>query len=133
MAALYPREEREAKLEAARSKKSSCETSFFQELMESSMPHSEVRPDRREAHQAAEARLREIAAEPVAPLVSLMSLLERLQPTLSNLERYETTLFRSLTRALHELQRLQAKKAGERVPAPVVVDPDVNISENEEG
>ena len=36
--ALYQREEREAKLEAARSRKSSCETSSFQEMMESSMP-----------------------------------------------------------------------------------------------
>ena len=33
--ALYQREEREAKLEAARREKSSCETSFLQELMES--------------------------------------------------------------------------------------------------
>jgi hypothetical protein len=49
---------------------------------------------------------------------------------LSNLERYETTLFRSLTRALHELQRLQAIRAGERVPAPAAVDVDVSINGN---
>jgi hypothetical protein len=133
VAALYQREERAAKLEAARREKSSCETSFFNELMQASMPQSEVRPDRREAHQAAEARLREIEAEPVAPLVSLTLLLERLHTPLSNLERYENTSFASLTRACHELERLQAKRAGERVPAPVVVDADVNISENGEG
>jgi hypothetical protein len=69
-------------------------------------------------------------AEPVPPLVSLLSLLEGLQPTLSNLERYETTLFRSLTRALHELQRLQAIRAGERVQAPAALDVDVSINGN---
>jgi hypothetical protein len=50
--------------------------------------------------------------------------------TLSNLERYETTLFRSLTKALHELQRLQAMRAGERVSAPVALDVDVTIDGN---
>lgn len=36
--------------------------------------------------------------------------------------RYENALERSLYRALHELQRLQAARNGERPPAPVVVD-----------
>ena len=130
--ALYQREEREDKLEAARSRKSSCETSFFQEMMESSMPQSEVRirPDRREAHQAAVAKLQELYSEPVPPLVSLTLLLERLHTPLSNLERYENTLFGSLTRACHELQRLRAARAGERVPAPAAVDVDININGN---
>ena len=132
VAALYPREERQKALSAASAEVSSCETSFMQEMTESAYSgyKSEVRPDRREAHQAAAAKLRELQAEPVAPLVSLMSLLERLQPTLSNLEQYENTLFRSLTRTLHELQRLQAAKAGERVPAPAAVDVDVSINGN---
>ena len=91
---------------------------------------SEVRPDRREAHQVALAKLQELHAEPVPPLVSLLSLLEGLQPRLSNLERYETTLFRSLTRAHHELQHLQAIRAGERVAAPAVMDVDVNIGQD---
>ena len=116
-AGFYEREEREAELEVARREKSSCETSFFEQLMESSMPEPEVRPDRREAHQAAEARLREIRDEPVAPLIPLTRLLEKLLPTLSNLDRYENTLFRSLMRALHELQRLQAMRAAEPVPS----------------
>lgn len=36
--------------------------------------------------------------------------------------RYETTIERQLYRAIHELQRLQAGRAGERVLPPVVVD-----------
>jgi hypothetical protein len=46
--------------------------------------------------------------------------------TFSKLSRYETSLERSLFRALHELQRLQAVRAGERVPAPVAVDLEVS-------
>ena len=59
-AALYRREEREARLEAVRKEKSSCETSILKQ-MQSIHESSEILPDRREAHQAAEARLREIA------------------------------------------------------------------------
>jgi hypothetical protein len=67
VAALYPREERQRALSAASAAVSSCETSFMQEITESAYSgyKSEVRPDRREAHQAAEARLREIQAEAV--------------------------------------------------------------------
>jgi hypothetical protein len=36
--------------------------------------------------------------------------------------RYETTIERSLFKALHELERLQAKRNGDNVPLPAVVD-----------
>ena len=45
---------------------------------------------------------------------------------LSKLSRYETTLERALYRALHELERRQAARAGQSVSAPVVVDVDVS-------
>ena len=44
------------------------------------------------------------------------------------LSRYEVTLERSLYRALHELQRLQASRHGESVPLPQAVDLDVTIA-----
>jgi hypothetical protein len=45
----------------------------------------------------------------------------------SKLSRYETTIERSLYKALHELQRLQAARHGEgNVPPPAVVDVDVS-------
>ena len=50
--------------------------------------------------------------------------------TFANLWRHEAALSRSWSRALHELQRLQAKRAGERVPAPAAVDVDVSIGGN---
>jgi hypothetical protein len=53
--------------------------------------------------------------------------------SMGKLARYETTLERAFYRALHELQRLQAVRAGELVPAPVAVDVTVNggfVSQN---
>jgi hypothetical protein len=41
---------------------------------------------------------------------------------LLQLSRYETTIERSLHRALHDLERLQARRRGERVMAPGVLD-----------
>ena len=48
--------------------------------------------------------------------------------TVATLSRYETTLERSLYKALHELQRLQAARQGHAVPPPEVVDVDISIA-----
>ena len=40
--------------------------------------------------------------------------------------RYETMLERGIYKALHELQRLQATRSGEKIPAPVAIDVDVS-------
>jgi hypothetical protein len=47
------------------------------------------------------------------------------------LSRYEVTLERSLYKALHELQRLQAARDGQVVPLPVVVDVSVSDEADE--
>ena len=44
------------------------------------------------------------------------------------LSRYEVTLERSLYKALHELQRLQAARDGQAVPPPHMVDMEVSVS-----
>ena len=49
----------------------------------------------------------------------------------SQLSRYEVTLERSLYKALHELQRLQAARDGQVVPLPVVVDVSVSDEADE--
>jgi hypothetical protein len=46
--------------------------------------------------------------------------------TLDRVNRYETTLERSLYKALHELERRQAARDGQAVPLPVAVD--VNLT-----
>ena len=40
----------------------------------------------------------------------------------SKLSRYESAIERSMYRALHELQRMQAERAGQNVPLPVVLE-----------
>ena len=47
-----------------------------------------------------------------------------------NVWRHEAALGRSLLRNMHELERLQAKRAGEHVPVPALVDVDVSLSES---
>ena len=42
------------------------------------------------------------------------------------MQRYETTIERQIYRALHELIRLQSARKGEKPPAPIAVDMDVN-------
>lgn len=44
--------------------------------------------------------------------------------------RYETSIERSLYRALHELQRIQALRVGDPVSAPTILDVDIGVSEN---
>ena len=45
---------------------------------------------------------------------------------LEKVNRYETSLERSLYKALHELERRQAARNGQAVPPPVTVD--INLS-----
>jgi ASC-1-like (ASCH) protein len=42
--------------------------------------------------------------------------------SIENILRYETTIERSMYKALHELERLQAKRNGKDTPIPAVVD-----------
>jgi hypothetical protein len=42
--------------------------------------------------------------------------------------RYETTIERSLLKALHELERIQARRNGKNVPLPGVVDVNIDSS-----
>lgn len=46
----------------------------------------------------------------------------------SKLSRYESTIERSLFKALHELQRLQAARSGQAVSPPMAVDVDIALS-----
>jgi hypothetical protein len=48
------------------------------------------------------------------------------------LSRYEATIERSLYKALHELQRLQAARPGKTVPLPEAVDVEVSFAAPEE-
>jgi hypothetical protein len=47
-------------------------------------------------------------------------------PSIERILRYEIAIERSLYKALHELQRIQAANAGEKPPAPVAIDIDIS-------
>lgn len=64
-----------------------------------------------------------------APSFYITQVLENFSGELSNLSRYESALIRSWFRTIYELERLQARRAGEQVPAPSVVDVNVHLSE----
>jgi len=51
---------------------------------------------------------------------------------LSRLSRYEFSLERAFYRNLHELQRLQAARAGMEVPPPVAIDVAIDVKRNNE-
>jgi hypothetical protein len=81
----------------------------------------------RRAHADALTKLTELRSKLDDSSVKMTMVFERYSETFANLSRYEAGLNRSFSRNLHELQRLQAMKAGERVAAPAVVDVDVNV------
>jgi hypothetical protein len=86
----------------------------------------EVVPQDREAHDAAKRKRDELMALPESVVARAAYVLEKHANAFANLERYETALFRSLLRALHELERLQARRAGVNVPAPAAIDVDIS-------
>jgi hypothetical protein len=83
----------------------------------------------REAHADAEERLVRARAELDNPAFNPTRVLEMYPELCKNLERHEAALSRSMLRMLHELERLQAKRSGQYVPVPAVVDVDLSVSE----
>ena len=82
----------------------------------------------RQALEAAQQKLARERAELDDPELHVTLMLERSSPGLLNLWRQEAALSKSVQRTLHELQRLQAARAGEHVPVPAVADLDVNVN-----
>jgi hypothetical protein len=62
------------------------------------------------------------------PLLDATRVLETSVDAFSNLWRHERALTRSMYSTLHELQRLQAVRAGEHVPAPAVMDVNLDVT-----
>ncbi len=83
----------------------------------------------RQAHQVAEQRLEGERARLNDPSFNVVRVLETSPEPFLNLWRHEAQLSRSLLRNMHELERLQARRAGEHVPTPEIVDVDVSVSE----
>ena len=90
----------------------------------------EVADRDRQAHADAEQRLERAQAQLDDPSFNVTRVLQTSPEPFLNLWRHEAVITRSMLRTLHELERWQAKRGGEHVPAPVVVDVDVSLTES---
>lgn len=81
----------------------------------------------RAVFQQAANRLGQAQAALDEPSLTIIRILEKYGATLTNLWRHETDISRTVYKMLHELQRLQAARAGQPVPAPSVVDVNINL------
>jgi hypothetical protein len=119
-AALWEREEREAKLQTARREMRAYETSPLFDLVRLTAEET-LRPRAYSKHKAAKARLQELEGT-VPSIVRFVELLETHRLTFSNLNRYESALARLLTTALLELQHIQIMKRCQRVPVLPILE-----------
>ena len=97
--------------------------------MLSSLEKKKVAARDRQAHEDAEQRLARERAQLDDPSFNVARVLETSPEPFQNLWRNEAALGRSLLRNMHELERLQAKRAGQHVPVPEVVDVDLRVTE----
>lgn len=95
------------------------------ELLQHGNDGASERQARADAHQ----KLARERAKLDESSLKVTRVLEASPQPFSNLWRHESAVSRSVFRTLHELQRLQATRAGEHVPAPAVLDVDVNLPE----
>ncbi len=97
--------------------------------MQVTVEEKKVEASDRQAHEDAKQRLARAQAELDDSSFNVTRILEKSSKPLSDLLRHEAAHSRSLMRTRHELERLQAKRAGEHVPAPGVVDMNVNLDD----
>jgi hypothetical protein len=74
-----------------------------------------------------EQRLTQAKSQLDDPALNVALALKTSPEPFRNLTRHEAALTRSLLRGMHELERLQAKRAGQHVPVPAIVDVDVSV------
>jgi hypothetical protein len=110
----------------------SAERDFVDELLVRQQKR-ELTPAERETLNKVQAKLEEASAKLDEPTLKVTQVLERHADELERLWRRGEALRRTMVRMLHELQRLQAIRAGERVAAPAILDVDVNIKHNNTG
>ncbi len=115
--------------ERAQQEAQTYERSSLEDFLENQYGPS-IRITNKQKHRKALSKAQEIKAKQDAETATLGRTFIRdanEANAFSKLSRYETAIERSLFKALHELQRLQAARRDEsNVPPPVVVDVDVS-------
>lgn len=97
-------------------------------LKEQGLTEDQIRQALTEVHDAAiqEAQTEIKALEPQAALelerLALLGSVPAFGPDLDKIIRYEASLDRQLYKAINQLERLQRRRKGEDLPAPVVLD-----------
>jgi hypothetical protein len=124
-AGIFARQLREELIEQAESEARSYERDTAKEILNQMTPITDE-----QKHQQALAKVEELKAEQETETATLGQAFIRdanEANAFSKLSRYETPIWRSFYRALHELQRLQAARRAEgSVTPPVAVDLDVS-------
>jgi hypothetical protein len=125
-ASLYKRGCQELLVEQAAELVRRYESTTTESILES-LNEKTVAARDRHAHEDALQNLTREQAQLADPTFSVVLVLKTSPEPFLNLWRHEAALSRSLLRNLHELERLQAKRAGKNVSVPAVVDVDVNV------
>jgi hypothetical protein len=106
------------------------EPGLFEEPFANSFPRERTVIEDPDGHAKALAELEDASHKLSGDLtLQVLQVLEACADELDNLSRHEEALAKSMFRTLHELQRLQALRAGEPVVAPAALDVDVNVSQ----
>jgi hypothetical protein len=77
-----------------------------------------------------EGAVKELESRADDPSFVVTRALEKHARDFDNLSRREEALTKSMLRGLHELERLQRRRAGEQVAAPAAVDVDIHVNHN---
>jgi hypothetical protein len=81
----------------------------------------------REAHADAQKRLKSARFRLNEPSFDMTRVQGKFAKLFISLSRHEIALSHSITKSLHELERLQAARRGQHVAAPSVVDVNINL------
>jgi len=101
----------------------------IREDTENASTQYEVLPANRESHEKATAQLEEARTQLQENFaIQFTQVLKQNASHLAMLWQREEVLARSMVRMLHELQRLQAIRAGKQLPPPAILEVDVNIN-----
>lgn len=122
-AALHARAKQEAVVEKLRRRIDDYDMEpLHQAILEEGPPKS---PGYNRTQAKLKAAIRQLDEQPLSYVTNLLEPYER---QFANLARHEEGLQRSMLRTLHEIQRLQAQRLGRDVPAPAVLDLNVDIN-----
>lgn len=129
-AAMHARVEGDGNLESLRSKIFLIHSIADANMRRIRADKQRVDPRDQEEFDRLQVDLKEAENKASDPSFVVTRALEKHARDFENLSHREEALTKSMLRGLHELERLQRRRAGESVAAPAAVDVEVNINHN---